>query len=45
MTCPQCGQGMWVNGSYWQCPNGHLVPYQGGHVAPQGVTVLPLAAK
>lgn len=40
MTCPQCGQGMWVNGSYWQCPQGHLVPYNG--VVPDGAVLLPL---
>lgn len=35
MTCPVCGEGMWVNGKYWQCPKGHLVPHNG--VVPAGV--------
>jgi hypothetical protein len=43
MTCPQCGQGMYLNGAYWQCPQGHLVPK--GSSVPDGVTLLPLAAK
>lgn len=30
MTCDQCGQTMWVNGSHWQCPSGHLKPYNPG---------------
>jgi hypothetical protein len=34
---------MWVNGKFWQCPKGHLVPYNG--VVPAGAVLLPLAAK
>lgn len=45
MTCPQCGEGMWVNGSMWQCSNGHTVPYKFDKAVPAGVTLLPLAAK
>lgn len=26
MTCDQCGQQMYLNGSMWQCPAGHLKP-------------------
>lgn len=45
MDCPQCGQGMWVNGKYWQCPAGHKVPYDYDKVTPADVKLLPLAAK
>lgn len=42
MNCPQCGQGMWLNGNYWQCPQGHLVPRSG--LVPEDIVLLPVTA-
>lgn len=48
MTCPVCQQYMVVNGAFWQCPAGHLVPYEPGKpngVVPVGTARLPLTAQ
>jgi hypothetical protein len=33
---------MWLNGNYWQCPQGHLVPRSG--YVPEGAVLLPIIA-
>jgi hypothetical protein len=40
MTCSACGSGMFVNGAYWQCPNGHLMPLKQGYTPDTAVELI-----
>lgn len=43
MSCPNCGQPMFINGSYWQCNGcGNRVPVG---VVPDTAILLPMAAR